>query len=114
MHMLMTLSSLKERSHTKSFLTSSLTDIHIPDHRYDRFYSTRSHLFTPSFTKQLLRYTRKSGVISFGGGLPDVATTFPVQSIKMALTDGYEIVVDDARLTAAIQYGSAVRWIMRA
>jgi len=66
---------------------------------WDEFYSASAHVMTRSLIRELLKLTRRGGVISFAGGLPDPAT-FPVQELK-AITAR----VLDREAHLALQYG---------
>lgn len=48
---------------------------------WDEFYSASARVMTRSLIRELLKLTRRGGVISFAGGLPDPAT-FPVEELK--------------------------------
>lgn len=54
---------------------------------------------TRSLIRELLKLTRRGGIISFAGGLPD-PTTFPIEELKAISAD---VLDRDAR--AALQYG---------
>lgn len=47
----------------------------------EEFYSASARVMTRSLIRELLKLTRRKGIISFAGGLPDPAT-FPVQELK--------------------------------
>lgn len=66
---------------------------------WDEFYSASARVMTRSLIRELLKLTRRGGVISFAGGLPDPAT-FPVQELK-AITAR----VLDREAHLALQYG---------
>lgn len=66
---------------------------------FDAFYSTRVQRVERSLIRELLRLTRRGGVISFAGGLPDPAT-FPVAELQEVTQ---EILATGAAM--ALQYG---------
>jgi 2-aminoadipate transaminase len=63
------------------------------------FYSASARVMTRSLIRELLRLTRRGGIISFAGGLPDPAT-FPVEALRAITT---ELLTREARLV--LQYG---------
>lgn len=67
--------------------------------QWDEFYSASARVMTRSLIRELLNLTRRGGIISFAGGLPDPAT-FPVQELK-AITAR----VLDREAHLALQYG---------
>lgn len=65
----------------------------------EEFYSASARVMTRSLIRELLKLTRRGGIISFAGGLPDPAT-FPVQELKAISA---RILDREAHL--ALQYG---------
>lgn len=65
----------------------------------EEFYSASARVMTRSLIRELLKLTRRGGIISFAGGLPDPAT-FPVEDLK-AITG--EVLDREGHL--ALQYG---------
>ena len=65
----------------------------------EAFYSASARVMTRSLIRELLKLTRRGGIISFAGGLPDPAT-FPVQELK-AITA--HVLEHEGHL--ALQYG---------
>lgn len=65
----------------------------------EEFYSADARVMTRSLIRELLKLTRRGGIISFAGGLPD-PTTFPVEDLK-AITAR----VLDHESHLALQYG---------
>lgn len=65
----------------------------------EEFYSASARVMTRSLIRELLKLTRRGGIISFAGGLPDPAT-FPVQELK-AITA--HVLEHEGHL--ALQYG---------
>lgn len=63
------------------------------------FYSASARVMSRSLIRELLKLTRRGGIISFAGGLPDPAT-FPVQELKAITAHIFD---RDAGL--ALQYG---------
>lgn len=66
---------------------------------WDEFYSASARAMTRSLIRELLKLTRRQGIISFAGGLPDPAT-FPVEELKTITAHVLEC---EAHL--ALQYG---------
>lgn len=66
---------------------------------FQEFYSASARVMTRSLIRELLKLTRRGGIISFAGGLPDPAT-FPVDELK-AITSR----VLDREAHLALQYG---------
>ncbi len=66
---------------------------------WTEFYSASARVMTRSLIRELLKLTRRGGIISFAGGLPDPAT-FPVEELK-AITAR----VLDREAHLALQYG---------
>ncbi len=67
--------------------------------QWAEFYSASARVMTRSLIRELLILTRRGGIISFAGGLPDPAT-FPINELKAITT---RILDRDAAL--ALQYG---------
>ncbi len=67
--------------------------------QWAEFYSASARVMTRSLIRELLKLTRRGGIISFAGGLPD-PSTFPVEELK-AITAG----VLDRDAALALQYG---------
>ncbi len=67
--------------------------------QWAEFYSAGARVMTRSLIRELLKLTRRGGIISFAGGLPDPAT-FPIKELKAITT---RILDRDAAL--ALQYG---------
>jgi len=67
--------------------------------QWAEFYSASTRVMTRSLIRELLKLTRREGLISFAGGLPDPAT-FPVEELKAIAT---RLLEHDAAL--ALQYG---------
>src|SRR3990172_7890324 len=63
------------------------------------FYSASAPGMSPSPIRELLKLTRRGGIISFAGGLPD-PSTFPVAELKAITTQ-----VLDREPHMALQYG---------
>lgn len=63
------------------------------------FYSAGARVMTRSLIRELLKLTRRGGMISFAGGLPDPAT-FPVNELKHITSD-----ILDKQPHLALQYG---------
>jgi 2-aminoadipate transaminase len=63
------------------------------------FYSASANVMTRSLIRELLKLTRRGGIISFAGGLPDPGT-FPVEELKQITLD-----ILDAQPQLALQYG---------
>ena len=63
------------------------------------FYSASARVMTRSLIRELLKLTRRGGIIRFAGGLPDPAT-FPVEELKQITLD-----ILDQRPHLALQYG---------
>lgn len=63
------------------------------------FYSAGARVMTRSLIRELLKLTRRGGMISFAGGLPDPAT-FPVNELKQITSD-----ILDKQPHLALQYG---------
>ncbi len=66
---------------------------------WQEFYSAGARVMTRSLIRELLKLTRRGGIISFAGGLPD-PSTFPVAELK-AITA--QVLEREAHL--ALQYG---------
>jgi 2-aminoadipate transaminase len=49
------------------------------------FYSASARVMSRSLIRELLKLTRRGGIISFAGGLPD-PSTFPVEELKVMTT----------------------------
>lgn len=62
-------------------------------------YSASARVMTRSLIRELLKLTRRGGIISFAGGLPDPAT-FPVEEIKAITTR-----LLDREANLVLQYG---------
>lgn len=67
--------------------------------QWAEFYSASARVMTRSLIRELLKLTRREGLISFAGGLPD-PTTFPVEELKAITTR-----VLDQNAALALQYG---------
>lgn len=65
----------------------------------EEFYSASARVMTRSLIRELLKLTRRGGIISFAGGLPDPAT-FPVEELK-AITAR----ILDREANLVLQYG---------
>lgn len=65
----------------------------------EELYSASARVMTRSLIRELLKLTRRGGIISFAGGLPDPAT-FPVRELKEITT---HVLEHEANL--ALQYG---------
>ncbi|MBI2201668.1 MAG: PLP-dependent aminotransferase family protein, partial [Armatimonadetes bacterium] len=63
------------------------------------FFSASAKVMTRSLIRELLKLTRRGGIISFAGGLPDPAT-FPVEELKQITVD---VLTQQPQL--ALQYG---------
>jgi len=63
------------------------------------FYSASANVMTRSLIRELLKLTRRGGIISFAGGLPDPGI-FPVEELKQITLD-----ILDAQPQLALQYG---------
>lgn len=63
------------------------------------FFSASARVMTRSLIRELLKLTRRGGIISFAGGLPDPAT-FPVEELKQITVD---VLTQQPQL--ALQYG---------
>ncbi len=63
------------------------------------FYSASARVMTRSLIRELLKLTRRGGIIRFAGGLPDPAT-FPVEELKQIT-----LAILDQRPHVALQYG---------
>ena len=63
------------------------------------FYSASARVMSRSLIRELLKLTRRGGIISFAGGLPD-PSTFPVAELKAITTQ-----VLDREPHMALQYG---------
>lgn len=63
------------------------------------FYSASARVMSRSLIRELLKLTRRGGIISFAGGLPD-PSTFPVEELKAITTR-----VLDREPQLALQYG---------
>src|SRR2546422_10603490 len=66
---------------------------------WQEFYSASARVMTRSLIRELLKLTRRGGIISFAGGLPDPAT-FPVEEIKAIATR-----LLDREANLVLQYG---------
>lgn len=66
---------------------------------YEQFYSTNAKAMKKSEIRELLKLTRKPGIISFGGGLP-APDLFPVKEIQAAAN---HVLETEGKL--ALQYG---------
>src|SRR3990170_7850866 len=66
---------------------------------FAEFYSASARVMSRSLIRELLKLTRRGGIISFAGGLPD-PSTFPVAELK-AITKQ----VLDREPHMALQYG---------
>src|SRR5574341_758564 len=66
---------------------------------WDAFYSASARVMTRSLIRELLKLTRRGGIVSFAGGLPDPAT-FPVEEIKAITTR-----LLDRQANLVLQYG---------
>ncbi len=67
--------------------------------QWAEFYSASTRVMTRSLIRELLKLTRREGLISFAGGLPDPAT-FPTEELKAITTR-----VLDENAALALQYG---------
>ncbi len=84
---------------------------------WNEFYSAGARVMTRSLIRELLKLTRRGGVISFAGGLPDPAT-FPVEELKAIMAQ-----VLDREANLVLQYGPTegdarlrdelVKWLAR-
>src|SRR3990172_1115600 len=63
------------------------------------FYSASARVMSRSLIRELLKLTRRGGIISFAGGLPD-PSTFPVAELKAITT---QVLEREPHL--ALQYG---------
>jgi 2-aminoadipate transaminase len=63
------------------------------------FYSASARVMSRSLIRELLKLTRRGGIISFAGGLPD-PSTFPVEELKVITT---RVLEREPQL--ALQYG---------
>src|SRR3989449_1373148 len=66
---------------------------------WQEFYSASARVMTRSLIRELLKLTRRGGILSFAGGLPDPAT-FPVDEIKAIATR-----LLDREANLVLQYG---------
>ncbi len=66
---------------------------------WEESYSASAKVMTRSLIRELLKLTRRGGIVSFAGGLPDPAT-FPVEEIKAITTR-----LLDRQANLVLQYG---------